>query len=476
MKIELIRACYRIGEQVEIRLHPITRGSFDHLNVAYTPVEETIGGGSSSGGDVEVEWLDDTALVRFPRRGIKRPGLYHLSMVKLLRRTGSELQVLELFRTGEIINPVFYVCSAPELLLTFDQVYRLYDRTIAARQHRFMSGFGDRPTNGDTLEEFECLLFIKNALTRNEIRLGQYRLIPYNGPGVDDQIAIINSFIATSYPHLPRAIQDEERRSRYTQGQPSAVVHFPRVFAADISRAIEIVREEGENLTRLLALQGGHYGESFGYYIYDKSHRNVYWDIFYPTYRGNLLGNWLDEKSGEAKLGVLRGNARAQLYASLYKEANREVQTEFAYFRLWNLLETIARSKDYVGAPLLDWNGTPVLKRSGIPRTIEDRAEQLVFENLRRLRIARDFGGMGIDQSSIEQLIPIWYRHRNCVVHGGGCFPDDPQFCLRNKSQYANCRMAHLESVRRAGQRGRYDDQYLRVLSMIAQAAVEAEL
>ena len=33
-------------------------------------------------------------------------------------------------------------------------------------------------------------------------------------------------------------------------------------------------------------------------------------------------------------------------------------------------------------------------------------------------------------------MIPVWYRHRNCISHHGGCRPDDPNHCYRTSPQF----------------------------------------
>ncbi len=156
------------------------------------------------------------------------------------------------------------------------------------------------------------------------------------------------------------------------------------------------------------------------------------------------------------------------------REAIREERIEFVYFRFWNLLETIARSKGFDGTPRLDWSGSQVTSPKGKPLVIELQAEQLVFELLRSTLAPQSVSPRAFG-APFEELVPIWYRHRNCVVHGGGCFPDDTSFCLRADQKFIECRRAHEEVVAKHGSRDHLTDTCLQALRQTTLLIVQAE-
>jgi len=78
------------------------------------------------------------------------------------------------------------------------------------------------------------------------------------------------------------------------------------------------------------------------------------------------------------------------LYATLLGEALREARADFMYVRLWSLLETIARSRNYIGQPLVDWSGVQQVSNAGTAMTIQHAREQ-VFELLRDLLVPMGF-------------------------------------------------------------------------------------
>lgn len=317
-------------------------------------------------------------------------------------------------------------------------------------------------------------------LTKN-IRLGQYELIPLDGLGCFDIVNLINQFLSNSNIALLNSIEDTLNRAK--QGQPTIVAHFPNVIAKDVDSAGQIVETEINLLKNLLSIHRNSYAEIVGCVLIDLGIRQMYYRIITPDYRGNLLGG---DIAGEFPRTILtqmekvRTNNSLQLYLALYKEALKETKTEFAYFRFWNLIETIARSKNYIGTPLRNWQGNIEKNRNSQNRTIQDSAVELVFELFRETFSSglgnESFLANHLAQGAISKIIPIWYRHRNCVVHGGGCFPHDVLFCFPNDNKYINCKTAHEEIVNNFGSRDRFTDKYLSSLERATNWIISTEI
>jgi hypothetical protein len=372
---------------------------------------------------------------------------------------------------------LFEVIAPGQAIRTQEALKAQYDEVMAARKAEFISGIGNPTPNTLELQGF---VFIKNCLIQTPMRLGRYRLFPFNGLGCSDEIALVNAVLAQTNNDALKNIDDVAKRAQ--AGQPCVVLYFPRVFAASVEEAGDLIKKEGALLCDVLALHRNSYGSVFaGLLLRPGANLRYFW-IDTPHYTGNLLGGFL---AGEvpsairAHVDKARSSPRLALYLSLLGEALREQRTEFAYFRHWNLLETIARGKGFIGQPLLDWGGAQKQSSKGKPLFIQDQAEQLVFE-LFRSKLAGQFApsalsGGQLQQGTFEELIPIWYRHRNCVVHGGGCFPHDTSFCLRNEAKYINCKRAHDEVEARDGPRERFNDEYLNALQHAASLILEIE-
>jgi hypothetical protein len=97
-----------------------------------------------------------------------------------------------------------------------------------------------------------------------------------------------------------------------------------------------------------------------------------------------------------------------------------------------------------------------------------------MFELLRSTLAPQSVSGRAFGMP-FDELVAIWYRHRNCVVHGGGCFPDDASFCLRTDQKFDQCRRAHEEVVAKHGGRDQLTDTCLQALRQTALLLLQAE-
>lgn len=461
-----------VGEPLALRLTGSDLTAFRHAQYAVAKIERD-----------EDAWVLTRNLPLAPRQDGTLalptedllPGLYRLTTIVLMTSDAADPQApgSETIRLATALfeaRPPLAQAHSPEELLA------QYQKVLQQRRADFLAGIGD--ASPDSIE-FAAFLFIRNCLLHTPMRVGTCELIPLGGLGCRDEIATINDFLAR-HGAGPIASTDEAGRSMLEQ--PCLVVRFPRVLAASASRAGEILHEEATRLCDVLALHRQSYGAAFaGILIRRDTGERFHW-LDVPLYRGNIAGGPLageDPRAIRAHLEAARAKPRTALYLSLLREALREERTEFAYFRFWNLLETIARSKSFEGRPRLGWTGQQKLSSQGTPLTIDPQAEQLVFELLRSTLAPQDVShaafGNHLDQGTFEELVPIWYRHRNCVVHGGGCFPDDASFCLRHHPRYVACRNAHLEMVGQHKLRAHLNDQYLIALRETAILIVRSE-
>jgi hypothetical protein len=399
------------------------------------------------------------------------PGLYRFTSVVLMpsdaadpREAGSE----------SLAPPdlLFEVIGTDEKARGSEGLLARYREVGQQRQADFLSGIGDK--TADSLE-FEALLFVKNCMLQRRMRIGPCQLIPLGGLGCQDEVALMNEFLAKN--GSPPIADPQEALGLGQFGEPCVVVHFPRVLAASTERAAQIVQGEVALLCNVLGLHRQSYGSPFGGLLVRRDTGERFRWIHTPLYRGNVAAGLLGGEVPRlirADLDKARSDPRLALYLSLLREAIREERIEFVYFRFWNLLETIARSKGLDGKPRLDWSGTQMTSPKGKPLVIEPQAEQLVFELVRSTLAPQNVSPRAFG-TPFEELVPIWYRHRNCVVHGGGCFPDDTSFCLTTDQKFVQCRHAHEEVVTKHGTRDHLNDTCLQALRQTSLLIVQAE-
>jgi hypothetical protein len=320
-------------------------------------------------------------------------------------------------------------------------------------------------------------VFLKNCLLRSVLECGDFEIVPFDGLGCVDELSLMQAFLTRFQPGSLNETDGVIEQAK--RGQPTVVMHFRRLAAPSAEACFNLADQQAELLSCLLAIQRHSYESVVGTIIQDLTTGASRWRIRVPNYTGNLFGGILAGESAETlskRFATVQHNDSLQLYVKLFREAREEEDAEFAYYRFWTLIEMMARAKNLGGQPLLDWDGQPVMNRHGIPRTIEDAAEPLVGELVRRAYAARKASClMGIGH--MKDLIPVWYRHRNCISHHGGCRPDDPNHCHRTKQQFVTCRDAHLRATARANlPRGRHTDDVLRALEEAARLVIIVEL
>jgi hypothetical protein len=406
------------------------------------------------------------------------PGIYFLRNISIGLPDSSEFSP-GLFQSSSTDYTLFEVRRHGDVARNRAELISKYKEIVSNRDVELMRGIGD--SNSPGCLAYRCLVFLKDCLITTGIRLRDTEIIPFEGLGCEDQFQSMSLF-CEKYFGIQYLDRPPEFIARAKQNQPVAVVHFPRIYAKSPDEAWKVVESRVAVLCDVLSINRSGYATVFGSVILD-SLGHPFYRIDLPHYAGNLIGGELAGESPDVIsnwLDSALASEQSQLYLSLFREALLEQRIEFAYFRYWNILETVARARNYIGQPLRDWVGTHLHNSKGQPRSIADSAEELVFEHLRVSFNASGLTpvafGSGLMQEGVEKMIPIWYRHRNCVVHSGGCHFDNESHCSRVKDKYVNCKAAHDEIVSIHGERVQFTDEYFRVLKDITKLVVLREL
>jgi hypothetical protein len=293
---------------------------------------------------------------------------------------------------------------------------------------------------------------------------------------VSDEVALMQEYLRAC---TEEAMPDSSARALADSGrtrQPSFVAHFPLVRALSPSDAATRAHNEVLMLCGVLAVTRRAYPSVLGALVLDlETHQWNPW-VNARNYTGNLAGGSIsgeDPRTARRYTERARGDERIRLYLSLYRDALDVVEPEAKYFRLWSLLEVMAAQRVSKGDALLDWGGNPapVPDGNGFRHKIRSN-DEVVFEYLRQTvgqwHVNFNYGSQ-VKQSDWRDLVTVWYAHRNCLAHDGGCRPQDPAQCDQNPAR-VRCRAAHDETSAAAL------DQYLSILVDTAQNALCAEL
>lgn len=416
----------------------------------------------------KIEEVNGETIFRCPFVSNLEPGLYILPQIRFANSVLSEAKSTDcIVNEGGLFasfidygNVVFEIRAKGATARTAEELLCEYQAILRERDVEFNKGFG-KIECADKTNNYVVFVFVKNCLLTSQMRVGQYELIPIGGLSCVDTLQLMNMFL--SQTRIKPLLNADELVESAKNGQPSFAAFFPNVVATTQEDAFEIAENEIELLCSVMSLHRSSYASIISSVVMRIDTSECYYKIFTPSYRGNKCQVSVPEEYRliRNRLNTARTNEKFQLYSALYKECLLEERREFAYFRFWNLLETIARSKNYIGKPLKDAYDNIKINKKGHPQFIQDRAEELVFEYLRETKIL---------SSNVEQQIPIWYRNRNCVVHSGGCLPNDQKHCNPNDNKHKNCKKAYEEMISIGS------DSYLTKLRDVVLASVCNEL
>lgn len=380
-----------------------------------------------------------------PSIGDLKPGLYFVAQLILRDENGNEIATLKRKDYGPAL---FEIRKQNQKAKNDEELLSKFENILKFRTLEFEQGIGEGR------DKFQCCIFFKNCLIASKISLGYCSVIPFDGLSCTDEISLIQKFCKEYGFMPPTNVEDAIKRSR--SGHPTAVIYFPVVHGASHEQAGITAQHEADRLIALLSLYrrgagSGGAGSIIGSIVKDNQTGAEYFSLNLPTYTGNMIAGFLSDESPRIiynQIKNLRLSEFGILYVNLFREALREPDVELKFFRFWNILELIARNKEYVGREKCDWQGNILKNRKGRLMKIQNHAEELVFELLREALPSKGYTkekySTNLEFSEYNQLISIWYRRRNCVTHGGHCLCRNPSLQIVD-AKYLKCKKARDE-------------------------------
>jgi hypothetical protein len=348
--------------------------------------------------------------------------------------------------------------------------------------------------DGVEAKEFRVLMFVERLLLTGLLRVPGVRLAPLVetgqtvrrsfGLGSSDELDLINHVLRDMGWMDPQASVDPSWwRDKSSQSRPVVLMHAPRVFAANSNHALQIAHNRRDRLLRLLAFHRNSSGIPFATVIQMLDPRTgnytdaqVYFEV--EQYKGNRMGGFVSGEDQSLLLAddrTTRSDPFLGFVLHLHAEAQAEKDLDFAYFRYWNLLETVAAERVERGTPVTNFYGDVILTGGGKPFTTNG-ARGRVYEMVKRGMQARGCGEDLYQQArdlslGLWDAVYAWYGFRNATAHHGGFNPDDPN--QQRQPWYE----AAVEAQRNGAQpRGYRDDPYFGYLKEAATDVVRREM
>lgn len=322
-------------------------------------------------------------------------------------------------------------------------------RLEGAREARFGVPVVD-PAASESDPTFAVLMLADNLYLTTLQRIPGIRVLPLSQTTLGaDVVEVLNDVLqqlgfGDGVP--PQRWMEEIQRRR-----PAAVIHVPRVRAADGRAAHAVCLRMAHHLLDLLALRRGATPRLLGGVVGALDDQGVprysgFW-IEGSGYTGNLAGGFI---AGEDIHGLLlrwdglSRDPRARLWLSLYADAIADERWDYRLFRCFNLLEGVASELIPRGITVRDDQGSPRLQDNGQCYTT-DHARGKVYELLRlvatRMEAAEaNFTAQTSNGVDIQlwHEVGVWVAIRNAVAHRGAWeLPDGMTPTARHVSMVA---------------------------------------
>ncbi len=404
-------------------------------------------------------------------------GVYEITQIEL---TGSKSPTLGL-RGGrdyprQFINvgPANYLADPRGIISRVGEIERY-------REYQFQNGIDASP--GDlALGLYRGFAFVQGCLLTRPMRFHGFELVPINtDKRPSDMLSVVDAALKelggrtnlSGNANLHRAI---------TQNNPLAVMHVPTIHATTRGEALGALKDHCDVVLSTLAPHRLAKGRVFAFVLEDRIFTGSWLEFGGRPYQGNILGGFL---SGEDPFSLARAfeNVKAdpmiRLFATLHAEALAEENSDFAYFRFWNLLESIATLRVPGGLPVTDFSGAPVLNKKGNQSTTS-AAGPSVYELIRSRFTAR-----GVTEALFKMTYPpgtdmlhcveVWKAFRHATAHFGGFRASDPvQQAKFRDFQVAEA--ARKDIIAAGGEFGTLTDPFFLILRMTCQFLVDWEV
>jgi hypothetical protein len=327
------------------------------------------------------------------------------------------------FKDNEFFSPYFLISNETVNYSTKavkDYVNKTYE-------DRFSSLKLGNNENSNQLK-YEVVVLCKDVYLSSETQFKSCTVKPYIPLTNDDILKRVNNYLESK--KWEKFAKKDVRKDILYSPNPQVIFEFPKVFASNKDEVVNLISNEIEIILGAYSLTRNAKGEILAIAIKNIETNEQYLTFSELDYVGNLacgdvfgenpfLNNYITDTSRE--------NNFLQLCISLFNQASIEDNIEFAFTKYWSVLETMAESKNYNRKNLhrYDLDGVKLTALTSKQRPgKKDYVRELIreYKNVDNNHIENILTStIPIVNKKMEALLSVWYYHRNCAVHAGGC-------------------------------------------------------
>ena len=371
-------------------------------------------------------------------------GIYRIENIRLVQQSNPIGPPISQIYLSEGQSIFFEVRDVTAPAASEDEIRSKFKSLSARRVDRIRTPIVIDDLVGGNDDYFTAAVLVSGLLIHNPQHCEGYSLIPFgNGLGLETFMNAANEYVSTfgakfeTNPEMVREIGN---------ANPLLAIFFHRVFGATEDRVKAEILERAREITSAIAFDRGHVPRPFAIITSKVGVSNL--GFFYDPFHGNMLAPFSSSEIGEVVERLTTKMARspfAKLLIELVNQANAERDAGFKYFRLWAIVELLAKRavNDSTlnihrpdGSIILRTNGKPYITQNalacvykylfdsgamttrGTHQTIQGQCSLLIEGS--------EPAAFGPDDRSVSlwNFLGAVYAVRNAIAHEGRFVPD----------------------------------------------------
>jgi len=279
-----------------------------------------------------------------------KSGIYFIRHVKMIYGSPEKdtYKEISLLPKDDFELKFFYVSENEKDVLSAEEINQKIDEiTIKRQEYRNKKHMTD---NAHLLSKpcyFRVQIFAIGCLLKNIQELEGITIYPLsNGLSYVNMNSVVNEHLNKMFSFT--LSYNEKIDDDYKRSTPMFVIDYMQVNAIDYNDALKYCQRKSEAIFSILAFDKGQRPKLFSYVVLDQKTGECNYGFNFPGYSGNLISDFSPTSTANQidKIEpLLKQDHWFKFLFESYSNAISEVNIDIKYFRLWAILELIAKKE-----------------------------------------------------------------------------------------------------------------------------------
>jgi len=278
-----------------------------------------------------------------------KSGIYFIRHIKMIYSNAKEEKYNEisLLPEDDFELKFFYISDNQEDVLSIEEIHqKIEEITFNRRQYRNKIHITDNIHTLSQTHYFRVQIFAIGSLLKDIQELEGITIYPLShGLSYVNMNDVVNEhLLKMTTCKLP---YNEKIDNDYKRSTPMFVIDYLQVNAINYDDALKYCYGKSEAIFSILAFDKGQRPKLFSYVAIDQKTGECNYGFQFPGYSGNLVSDFSPTSTANQidKIEPLLKDHWFRFLFNSYSNAINEVNIDIKYFRLWAILELIAKKE-----------------------------------------------------------------------------------------------------------------------------------